>query len=72
MSTKAWPGDAFPLGATFDGEGTNFAIYAENADRVELCLFDDENNELSIRLEEITAFTHHGYVPGIGPGQRYG
>ncbi len=72
MSTKAWPGDAYPLGATFDGEGTNFAIYAENADRVELCLFDDENNERSIRLEEITAFTHHGYVPGVGPGQRYG
>ena len=72
MSSPVWPGESYPLGATFDGSGTNFALYAENADRVELCLFDDENNEISIRLGEITAFTHHGYVPGVGPGQRYG
>ena len=72
MSTTPWPGSAYPLGATYDGEGTNFAIYAENADRVELCLFDDENNEIRYRLEEITAFTHHGYLPGVQPGQRYG
>ena len=72
MSAPIWPGSAFPLGATYDGEGTNFALYAENADRVELCLFDDDNNETRWRLEEITAFTHHGYIPGILPGQRYG
>jgi len=72
VSTSIWPGSPYPLGATFDGEGTNFAVYAENADRVELCLFDDENNEIRIRLDEITAFTHHGYLPGVMPGQRYG
>ena len=72
MRASAWPGNAYPLGATFDGNGTNFAIYAENADRVELCLFDDDNNEISIRLGEITAFTHHAYIPGVMPGQRYG
>ncbi|MDJ0953181.1 MAG: glycogen debranching protein GlgX [Acidimicrobiia bacterium] len=72
MSSTVWPGSPYPLGATYDGEGTNFAIYAENADRVELCLFDDDNNEISIRLEEITAFTHHCYIPGVMPGQRYG
>ena len=72
MKSRVWPGEPYPLGATYDGEGTNFAIYAENADRVELCLFDDDNNEISIRLEEITAFTHHAYVVGVRPGQRYG
>jgi glycogen operon protein len=60
------------LGATYDGAGTNFALYAENADRVELCLFDEDNNETRWRLSEITAFTHHGYIPGVGPGHRYG
>ncbi|MDJ0924730.1 MAG: glycogen debranching protein GlgX [Acidimicrobiia bacterium] len=72
MSAPIWPGSAYPLGATYDGEGTNFAVYAENADRVELCLFDDQQNETRWRLEEITAFTHHGYIPGVQPGQRYG
>jgi glycogen operon protein len=72
LSDRIWPGAAYPLGATYDGAGTNFAIYAENADRVELCLFDDDNNEIRFRLEEITAFTHHGYVPDVFPGQRYG
>ncbi|MCP4966598.1 MAG: glycogen debranching protein GlgX [bacterium] len=72
MKSRVWPGEPYPLGATYDGAGTNFAIYAENADRVELCLFDNDNNEISIRLEEITAFTHHAYVVGVEPGQRYG
>jgi glycogen operon protein len=67
-----WPGSAYPLGATYDGSGTNFAIYAENADRVELCLFDEGNNEIRLRLAEITAFTHHAYLPDVHPGQRYG
>jgi glycogen operon protein len=72
LSSFVWPGSPYPLGATFDGRGTNFAIYAENADRVELCLFDDDNNERRLRMGEITAFTHHSYLPGIMPGQRYG
>jgi glycogen operon protein len=67
-----WPGAAYPQGATCDGSGTNFAIFAENAERVELCLFDDEGFETRLRLRESTAFVYHGYVPGIGPGQRYG
>ena len=72
MSAPIWPGSAYPLGATYDGSGTNFALYAENADRVELCLFDEDNHETRWRLAEITAFTHHGYIPGVGPGHRYG
>jgi isoamylase len=72
LSDSSWPGASYPLGATYDGAGTNFAIYAENADRVELCLFDDDNNEIRLRLGEVTAFTHHSYIPDVGPGQRYG
>jgi len=72
VSSFVWPGSPYPLGASFDGRGTNFAIYAENADRVELCLFDDDNNERRLRMGEITAFTHHSYLPGVMPGQRYG
>ena len=53
MSDRIWPGSSYPLGATYDGEGTNFAIYAENADRVELCLFDDTNNEIRLRLDDL-------------------
>jgi isoamylase len=68
---KVWPGHPFPLGATWDGEGTNFSIFSENAEHVELCLFDDEDNETSIPLTERTAFNWHGYLPTIGPGQRY-
>ena len=66
-----WPGRSFPLGATYDGSGTNFAVFSEAAERVELCLFDD-GVERRITLPEVTAFVHHGYVPGIGPGQHYG
>ena len=72
MTDLVWPGSAYPLGAAFDGSGTNFAIFAENAERVELCLFDDENFETRLRLPESTAFVHHGYVPGVRPGHRYG
>ncbi len=67
-----WPGRAYPLGATWDGEGTNFALFSENAERVELCLFDDNGSETRVFLPEVQAFVWHGYVPGIGPGQRYG
>ena len=69
---KLWPGRAYPLGATWDGEGTNFAVFSENAERVDLCLFDDEGNETRTPLPEVTAFVWHGYAPGIAPGQRYG
>jgi isoamylase len=67
-----WPGKAYPLGATFDGAGTNFALFSEVAERVELMLYDDAGNETSINLPEVDAYCWHGYVPGIGPGQRYG
>ncbi|HJR45894.1 MAG TPA: glycogen debranching protein GlgX [Actinomycetota bacterium] len=69
---ELWPGRAYPLGATWDGEGTNFAVFSENAERVELCLFDDEGNQTSADLPEVTAFVWHGYAPGISPGRRYG
>lgn len=67
-----WPGDPYPLGATFDGVGVNFSVYSELAERVELCLFDDAGNETRYTLPEVTAFMHHGYLADIGPGQRYG
>ncbi len=72
MSAPIWPGQAYPHGATFDGSGTNFAVFAENAERVELCLFDEDGFETRLRLPESTAFVHHGYVQGVMPGQRYG
>jgi len=67
-----WPGEPFPLGATCDGHGVNFSIFSEVAESVDLCLFDGENRETRLRLPETTAFCWHGYVPGLGPGQRYG
>jgi isoamylase len=70
--TEVWPGRPFPLGALWDGEGVNFSLFSENAARVELCLFDDEDNETRIEVTERTAFNWHCYVPGIGPGRRYG
>jgi len=70
--TELWPGRPFPLGATWDGEGTNFSLFSENAERVELCLFDDDDEETRHELFERTAFNWHGYLPGVGPGQRYG
>jgi len=67
-----WPGRPFPLGPSWDGQGTNFSLFSENAQRVELCLFDDDDRETRLELGERTAFNWHGYVPGVGPGQRYG
>jgi glycogen operon protein len=61
-----------PLGATHDGAGVNFGVYSEVADRIEVCLFDDDGNEQRHTLPEVTRFVHHGYLPDIGPGQRYG
>ena len=72
MSTRLWPGSAYPLGATYDGTGTNFALFSEVAERVELCLFDDDGTETKLPLPERDAFVWHGYVPNVGPGQRYG
>jgi isoamylase len=66
------PGDPYPLGATWDGHGTNFSLFSEIAERVELCLFADDGAETRIPLPERTAFCWHGYVSGVGPGQRYG
>ncbi len=72
MSRAVWPGQTFPLGPVWDGDGTNFSIFSENAERIELCLFDEHGNEERIELRERTAFNWHCYLPGIGPGQRYG
>ncbi len=69
---EIWPGSPYPLGATYDGTGTNFALFSEVAERVELCLIDDEGGEERIPLTEVDAFVWHGYLPGISPGQRYG
>ena len=71
-SAVVLPGVPSPLGATWTGEGTNFAIYSEHADGVTLCLFADDGSEQQFPLHEVTAFVWHGYLPGIGPGQRYG
>ncbi len=70
--TQVWPGSAYPLGATYDGTGTNFAIFSEVADKVELCLFDDEGNEERIRLPEMDGYVWHAFLPNIHPGQKYG
>lgn len=67
-----WPGKAYPLGATFDGNGTNFALFSEVATAVDLCLFDDSGSETRIRLTEQDAGIWHCFLPGIVPGQRYG
>jgi isoamylase len=69
---KIWPGQPYPLGATYDGMGTNFSLFSEVGERVELCLFDDAGTEERITLPEVTAFVWHGYLPNVGPGQRYG
>jgi isoamylase len=68
---QVWPGAPFPLGAIWDGEGTNFSLFSEHAERVELCLFDEDGQEERVQLAERTAFNWHGYLPGIGPGQHY-
>ncbi|MDN5859155.1 MAG: glycogen debranching protein GlgX [Pseudonocardia sp.] len=69
---RPWPGHAYPLGAGYDGAGTNFALFSEVADSVVLCLFDDDGTEEQIQLTEVDGFVWHGYLPGIEPGQRYG
>ncbi len=71
-----WPGKPYPLGATFDGSGTNFALFSEVAERVELCLFDvgarGRVTETKVELTEVDAYVWHAYLPQVQPGQRYG
>ncbi len=69
---KTWPGQPFPLGAVFDGAGTNFSLFSEIAERVELCLFDEKDREIRINLSEVTGYCWHAYLPFVEPGQRYG
>ncbi|CAM5365422.1 glycogen debranching protein GlgX [Streptomyces abikoensis] len=69
---QVWPGQAYPLGATYDGAGTNFAVFSEVAERVELCLLHDDGSETAVELRESDAFVRHAYLPGVMPGQRYG
>jgi glycogen operon protein len=69
---KLQPGRRYPLGATFDGAGTNFSLFSELAEKVELCLFDEAGKESRVELPEVTGFIWHGYAPGVAPGQRYG
>lgn len=75
MTTTVYPGNPFPLGATWDGKGVNFAIYSENATAVELCLFshaEDETESIKINITERTDFVWHIYLPGVQPRQLYG
>jgi isoamylase len=67
-----WPGAPYPLGATFDGGGTNFSIFSGVAERIELCLLDDSGVEERVTLPERNGLIWHGYLPRVGPGQRYG
>jgi isoamylase len=69
---EIWPGDPYPLGATYDGGGTNFSLFSEVAEKVELCLFDDDGGERRVVLDEVDASCWHGYLPSVAPGQRYG
>jgi len=69
---EVWPGAAYPLGATYDGAGTNFALFSEVAEAVELCLLDEDGAETRVRMPERDALVWHAYLPRVGPGQRYG
>ncbi|HET6699734.1 MAG TPA: glycogen debranching protein GlgX [Nocardioidaceae bacterium] len=69
---QIWPGRAYPLGASYDGAGVNFSLFSEVADKVELCLIDEDGSETRVVLPETDGFVHHVYLPGVMPGQRYG
>ncbi|MEU9096796.1 glycogen debranching protein GlgX [Streptomyces sp. NPDC048361] len=69
---ETWPGRPYPLGAVHDGAGTNFALFSEVAEGVELCLFDDAGQERRVPLTDADGSVWHAYLPGVGPGQRYG
>ncbi len=66
------PGSMYPLGASYDGAGVNFALYSQVAQKVELCLFDEHDVETRIEMTERNSYVWHNYVPGLHPGQRYG
>jgi glycogen operon protein len=70
--TTVWPGHAYPLGATYDGGGTNFALFSEVAEKVELCLIDDDDAETRVNLDEVDGHVWHAYLPTVSPGKRYG
>jgi isoamylase len=70
--TDVWPGDPFPLGATWDGYGTNFSLFSEHAEAVHLSLFDDRGEETQIEMAQRRALNWHCFLPEVGPGQRYG
>ena len=67
-----WPGNAYPLGASYDGAGTNFSLFSEIAEQVDLCLIDERGDETRIPLDEVDGYVWHAYLPNISPGQRYG
>src|SRR6201998_1055828 len=67
-----WPGTPYPLGATYDGAGTNFSVFSEIAEKVELCLIATVGTEKRIPRYELDGFVWHAYLPAITPGQRYG
>ena len=69
---QIWTGQSYPLGATFDGSGTNFALFSEAAERVELCLIDEDGTERRVEVTEVDAYVWHVYLPAVQPGQRYG
>ncbi|MBA2694614.1 MAG: glycogen debranching enzyme, partial [Actinobacteria bacterium] len=69
---ELWPGKPYPLGATYDGSGVNFALFSEIAEQVELCLIGERGRETRIELTEVDAHVWHIYLPNVQPGQRYG
>jgi isoamylase len=72
LPRKRWLGEPYPLGALWDGSGTNFCLFSEVAEKVELCFFDADGVEERIEMADRTASVHHVYLPGVGPGQLYG
>ncbi len=70
--SASWPGRAYPLGATYDGTGTNFALFSEVAEGVELCLFNPAGAEIRVELSEVDGYVWHAFIPGVEPGQLYG
>ncbi len=72
MVVRVWPGRPYPLGATWDGAGTNFSVFSDASEAVELCLFDADGGEVRVDLPECVGSVWHGYLPDVGPGQRYG
>jgi len=72
MVSAIWPGSAYPLGATYDGAGTNFSLFSEVAEKVELCLIGKDGVEERVNLDEVDSYVWHAYLPTVTPGQRYG